>query len=496
MRKVIAIVIVMFFMLSNVSYGRTVSFDRITVDSLQNGPHGTWAGNIDGTSSQYEQDIFATIGSDGKSVWYGNSGAGISWSTQNLIWDPSYFDYEIAGCDMDNDGDIDAVSCQVKTSGSEDGSIAIHKNNGNGTSWATTTLMNANGRFRQMRVYDIDGDGDSDIVATINSAQSLFIAEDQGLYWFRNAGGSFTSFYIGQANCWKVDCFDDDGDGHMDIIAGEFYHGYVASGTSAPCRLLLYKNNGAESFTEVVIDNTFPNGTEAGVSGVRCYDFDKDGNTDIVCGDVTNGIFYLYKGTGGGNFTKNTIESTCVGIDGIDVGDFNTDGKMDIVVAGRNYWLRWYENDGFANFTSHAIDAQYQLFDLPYVSYFDGDTCPDIVLSEASSSVGHIFAYLNPCIGGAVEENTKAKTSTLAVKPNIVNQNSNIKIQFSVTDISPVNLSIYDITGKTMKILINEHRTPGCYETNIDAKNIANGIYFVKLNSGSYQNIQKLIIVK
>ncbi|MDD5530277.1 MAG: T9SS type A sorting domain-containing protein [bacterium] len=485
------------FVTLNISYGRTVSFSRVTVDSAQNGPHGMWAGNVDGTSPQYEQDILATIGSAGKAVWYGNNGLGISWSTQNSIWSGG-LNYEIAAAELDGNGTLDAVSCNITgLSASGKSSLVLHKNNGSG-SFATTTIDGPlEGAHRQLRLRDINGDGKIDLIATVCSQYSLFVQADPGLYWYKNSGtATFTKYQVGQCNPWKVDCFDDRGDGHLDIVVSEFYHGYTASGTSAACRLVLYKNDGAENFSEVIIDNSFPYGDNIGGSGVRCYDFDKDGKTDIVCGDISGAKLYWYKNGGGGSFTRNTIATNCTGIDGIDIGDFNTDGNMDMVVAGRSYWLRWYEGDGIGNFTSHAIDATYQLFDLPYVSYFDGDTCPDIVVTEATSSTGRIFAYLNPCVGGSVEENTKTKTSTLAIKPNIVNQNSNIKIQFSVPDIAPVSLSIYDVTGKAIKTLINEYRTTGCYETNINAKNIPNGIYFVKLRAGNCQNIQKLIIVK
>lgn len=479
----------------------TVSFTRVTVDSSINGPHGTWAGNIDGTSPQYVLDIFGTIGNDGKAVWYSNLVTGMTWSAQYLIWDAA-LNYEIAGADLNGNGTIDAVSCNITSllpTGTT--SLELHTNSGGGS--FTNSTIDAPGSswegnsFRQMRLRDIDNDGDSDIIATVQSNYSASLYPGEGLYWYENNGSASFSRHgpIGSVNPWKVDCFDDRGDGHLNIVVSEFYHGYGSS-TSANCRLIVYQNNGAENFSEDVIDNSFSGGSATGGAGVRCYDFDKDGRTDIVCGDISASTLYWYKNNGGGGFTRNTIASDCPGIDGIDIGDFNNDGNMDICVAGRSSWFRWYENNGTANFTAHTIDTQYPLFDLPYVSYFDGDTCPDIVLSEASlTTAGHIFAYLNPCSPPAIEEEKTIKTSYLQIIPNPANRHSSIKLQVSGIT-SPVILGLYDISGKLIKTLLNTKTGGITYNLKLDTETLTTGIYFVKLNARNYKETKKLILMK
>ncbi|PIU28430.1 MAG: hypothetical protein COT09_04910, partial [Candidatus Hydromicrobium americanum] len=188
-----------------------------------------------------------------------------------------------------------------------------------------------------MRVRDVDGDGDTDIVVTAQSYRPQSFSQwDFGVYWYENTGGmNFTEHKIGNANAWKVDCFDDEGDGHLEIVVSECSHG--SSDSLAPCRLIFYKNNGSELFTPIVLDSSFPAGFgEIGAAGVRCADFDEDGKTDIICGDISNGKFYWYKNNGGSSFTRNTLATDCPNIDGMDVGDFQPDGHIDIAVAGRN----------------------------------------------------------------------------------------------------------------------------------------------------------------
>lgn len=373
---------------------RVVTFTRVTVDSVLYVPHGDWADNIDGTSKPYENDILATIAAYGDAVWYANNGKGASWSASHLIWTAPNYDYEIASADLDKNGTIDAVSTDMNNIGTL--SLAVHTNTGGG-SFTTKTVGSLSGIFRQMRLRDINNDGNIDIIATVCTSKfDGSLQTDVGLYWYENTGGmNFTQHLIGFCNPWKVDCFDDDGDNHLEVVITETYHGNLDTTTN--CRLILYKNDGSEGFTPFILDNSFlPGVIGKGGAGVRCADLNNDGKIDIVSGDASGGILYWYENLGGCNFQRDTIDANCPAIDGIDVGDFEPDADMDIVVAGRDYWFRWYENDGNGNFTKHDIDKEYELFDVPYVSYFDGDSCPDVVLTESSYS-GYVFAYLNPC---------------------------------------------------------------------------------------------------
>ncbi|MFA5032649.1 MAG: FG-GAP-like repeat-containing protein [bacterium] len=475
---------------------RVVTFTRVTVGSGLNVPHGDWAGNIDGTSPKYELDIFATVAGSKTAVWYANTNKGATWSASNLIQTSSFYNYEIAGIDLNKNGIIDAVSTDDDVSATGLSYLFLHTNTGGGT--FTTTDINSSGMsglFRQMRFGDMEGDGDIDIIVTVNTNRFYTTQTGVGIYWYENTGNlNFTAHFIGFCNAWKIDCFDNDvpKDGHLDIVITECYHGNLD--ITANCKLILYKNNGSEGFSAYVIDNTLgpPNAaSSSGGAGVRCADFDTDGLIDIVSGNASTGVFYWYKNTGGNNFQRYTIDANCPAIDGIDVGDFEPDGDMDVVVAGRNFWFRWYENDGSGNFTSHTISTDYQLFDLPYVSYFDGDSCPDIVLTESSSS-GNIFAYLNPCPGGNVEE-TESKNENYLTFPSVV-KGSSIKITFQIKNETDVEIEITDITGSVKDIILKRNNcTSGIYEALWNTGKKPAGIYFVTLKTGNNSVITKKI---
>ncbi|QQS38290.1 MAG: T9SS type A sorting domain-containing protein [Ignavibacteriales bacterium] len=71
--------------------------------------------------------------------------------------------------------------------------------------------------------------------------------------------------------------------------------------------------------------------------------------------------------------------------------------------------------------------------------------------------------------------------------------NPKTKIKYTVADHSDIKLSVYDVLGNLVQILVNENKSPGTYETEFplqngkDELNLTSGIYFYRLeiNSGS-----------
>ncbi|MCC6866552.1 MAG: T9SS type A sorting domain-containing protein [Ignavibacteria bacterium] len=68
--------------------------------------------------------------------------------------------------------------------------------------------------------------------------------------------------------------------------------------------------------------------------------------------------------------------------------------------------------------------------------------------------------------------------------PNPFNPQTNIK--FSITQKGFTSLKIYDITGKEAAVLINDELNQGTYSFKYNASELASGIYFYKLQQGSF----------
>ncbi len=79
--------------------------------------------------------------------------------------------------------------------------------------------------------------------------------------------------------------------------------------------------------------------------------------------------------------------------------------------------------------------------------------------------------------------------------------NPSTKIKFDITsdnrnNNSNVRLVIYDQLGKEIETLVNENLSPGSYEYNWNAGDLAGGIYYYTLSSGNFTDTKKMILIK
>jgi hypothetical protein len=59
-----------------------------------------------------------------------------------------------------------------------------------------------------------------------------------------------------------------------------------------------------------------------------------------------------------------------------------------------------------------------------------------------------------------------------------------------------VNLTIYDVLGREMAVLVNETLSPGTYEIEWDGSNYPSGVYFYKLITESFSETRKMVLLK
>lgn len=78
--------------------------------------------------------------------------------------------------------------------------------------------------------------------------------------------------------------------------------------------------------------------------------------------------------------------------------------------------------------------------------------------------------------------------------PNPFNPTTTIK--YDVPRNSFVKIVIYDILGKLVSTPVNEQKSAGRYDFNWNASNYASGTYFYKMETESYTDIKKMVLVK
>jgi photosystem II stability/assembly factor-like uncharacterized protein len=78
--------------------------------------------------------------------------------------------------------------------------------------------------------------------------------------------------------------------------------------------------------------------------------------------------------------------------------------------------------------------------------------------------------------------------------PNPFNPSTTIKFDLPVSGF--VKLKIYDMLGREVTTLANEHRNAGTYEINYNASSLSSGIYFYKLEYENKSEVRKFMLVK
>jgi uncharacterized protein (DUF1501 family) len=61
---------------------------------------------------------------------------------------------------------------------------------------------------------------------------------------------------------------------------------------------------------------------------------------------------------------------------------------------------------------------------------------------------------------------------------------------------SRVKLSVYDVMGREVAVLVNEQMLPGNYTVRFDAGNLASGVYLYRLEAGSFNETKRMTFVK
>ncbi|NIF31610.1 Ig-like domain-containing protein [Enterobacter sp. Cy-643] len=325
------------------------------------------------------------------------------------------------------------VTAQVKSSagngnntGIQTGSLVVHAETANDTSWASaagnannsasTLMLNNNGLWTLVTntsVYngtdlnsytqtslpntrantvsytalDFDRNGTVDIYGTEttygNAVQTMWIANANGTYTTSTQANGTTIWYGG------VIAYDKNGDGYVDLAYGD------AGGDS---RTYLINNKGS-----MVADGTNGNGGLTGVSyrELSGVDINNDGNIDIVQHTNSNGTSALSVISNNGSklttlqsianvFVDNAANTTTAA--SMTWADFNGDGYLDLYIAtGRsvtsatvNYSGKIFYNDGNGQLNSNytSVESTSTAANAGYMSVavdWDGDGDMDIV---------------------------------------------------------------------------------------------------------------------
>jgi len=74
--------------------------------------------------------------------------------------------------------------------------------------------------------------------------------------------------------------------------------------------------------------------------------------------------------------------------------------------------------------------------------------------------------------------------------------NPTTRITYSIPQNNFVTLKIYNTSGSEVQTLINKQQIAGSYTVNFDAFGLPSGIYYYKINAGSFTETRKMVLIK
>lgn len=303
---------------------------RQLVDANLAGAYPVSVADVDGDNNI---DVLATgyvEESAGAVVWYQNDGSGqfTRHDVDTQMVDPrGNGPHSVVAVDINEDGHNDLlVTNQIV------GTLVWYENNGSNQFTRQVIDSKAWGGKHAVAA-DLDGDGDIDVTAV-----SFFMPEGEQVTWYENDGDeNFTEHTLDSAakGSYFVSTSDVDGDNDLDILTAISFHdsGPIDGNQVGPDdhSIILYRNNGGGNFSKEFID------TDAlGARTVTPTDIDGDGDDDLIAGIRLADTVAWYRNDGTGHFTKQIVADDVAGAYGVFAADMNADGKMDVLSTSRN----------------------------------------------------------------------------------------------------------------------------------------------------------------
>ncbi len=313
------------------------------------------------------------------------------------------------------------------------------------------------------------------------------------------SGGSYTEDYCGFAKStnggvsWTTteNAFDMNG-----IRNTSGFNGWTFRVNSFP-RIAVDKSGGPRNgWVYIVVSqvNLAPAGTDADVVLHRSTDGGTTWSAGIRVNQdaLSNGKVQF--------FPAITVDNT----GGVDICYYDNRNYPSVGDSCETYFSR--STDGGTTFTDVAAsDHRWKVAGEPGLAPYGGDyigiSCTSTKIfpfwmdNKSGSMQAWTCAIDIPPLSVSNNNSPVPKKYSLEQNyPNPFNPTTNIK--FDVPKSGNVKLTVYDILGAQVELLVNNFMEAGSYRADFHANNLSSGVYFYKLEAGSFSETRKMILNK
>ncbi len=355
-------------------------------------------------------------------------------------------------------GDIFAGSTRTPAGGP-----ILFRSTDNGTSWSADT---AGISILRTGIYALDESGGQHLGTSQwgSSYPSLLFTKPLGGSWTRDTAGFQSTVYSFSYS------IASDKHGYL-YVTGSYFNGY--GGAQVNARVMRRPIGGGPW----VPDTT---GLPTSVNYLSRLAPDKSGNMMGIAG---SSLYRRTNGTWGTVSLPTQVVSNFYSFD-----KFSTDSSGALFASFTNFSGGrgvYFTTNGGTSWTFAGLDS---LSITQLISYGD---------STYASTLNGLYILRRQAAGTTGVTKNDVHPMTYQLFQNYPNPfNPTTTISFQLAAVSKLNLKIYDLLGREVETLLDGEMNAGMHQVTFDAAKFSSGIYFCRLQAGSFTATKKLLLLK
>ncbi len=134
------------------------------------------------------------------------------------------------------------------------------------------------------------------------------------------------------------------------------------------------------------------------------------------------------------------------------------------------------------------------VFAVLFAEWYDIYATPDTALALVDKWAQRYYDMYWFLYTGVEEHSSVQVNTPLKISPNPILRNT--KVSFSLSKAGVVSLTLYDVTGRLVKLIIEEYRHAGFHTIDLNTHGLAQGSYFLVLETPDGKSSQSLVVLR